>query len=576
MNEHPSNPVSAEASFTGLIAYFVNDGLINASAASSILENAKMQNISVVTYLVRTRQVTSEAILACCAKHFALPIHDLMNYDAALLDNTRLHTDLIHRYRVLPLRYDSHSLDLGISDPANHSVISLLEFQTGLQIRPKLVSEFLLDKILKTHLKTPGIRSHLETALAKISPLEELSGVYDIRGTDEEEGPLSEFIIRLISDAVEKKISDIHLEPFTDHCRIRFRSDGLLYEAATAPPHFAARMITRLKLLAQLNIAERRLPQDGRLHFPPYHHIDVRISTCPTLHGEKIVLRLLDTLGGKIRLGALGLSPAQDQLLASSLAKPQGLILVTGPTGSGKTSTLYAALHSLNAVEKNISTVEDPVEIELPGINQINVNPRIGLDFVTVLRSLLRQDPDIIMIGEIRDTQTASIAVQAAQTGHLVLSTLHTGNAIETILRMQSLGIAPYHFISAVSLIVAQRLVRKLCDNCKRPVMLNTPRIPHYFHGDEIQDYEAGGCVSCHQGYLGRTGIFECLPVTETLSSLIVAGASASELKAASERGNWMTLTLAGMEKVQSGITSLAELSRVIGFHPDITASENR
>ncbi|VVC75341.1 putative type II secretion system protein HxcR [Aquicella siphonis] len=558
MTDSLSHQDWSEASLIGLIAYFVRDGLLDVSAASSALEEAARQNIPLITYLVRSGRISSEAILASCAKHFTWPVYDLTDYDSVLLDNSRLNAEVIHRYRVLPLRQDEHSLDLGLTDPTRHAVISMLGFHTGLRIYPMLVSEALLDKILKAHARAPRFRTQLESALAKIPPVEEQSGAYEIHEQDADDGPVSEFVTSLISDAIEKRVSDIHIEPFMQNCRIRFRRDGLLYEAAAAPAHFAARMITRLKLISHLNIAERRLPQDGRLRFPPYPHIDVRVSTCPTLRGEKMVMRILDTAGGKKNLDTLGLTSQQQLLLTASLDQPQGLILVTGPTGSGKTSTLYAALHYLNRMEKNISSVEDPVEIEMPGINQINVNPRVGLDFVTVLRSLLRQDPDILMIGEIRDLQTAAIAVQAAQTGHLVLSTLHTNSAVETIMRLQGMGIAPYHFISSVSLIIAQRLVRKLCDHCKKTVRTGNR------HSQPAADCESGGCDACHQGYQGRTGIFECLPITKSLASLILSGVSAMELTAAVRREKWMTLREAGLEKIHAGITTRAELARAI------------
>lgn len=471
-----------------------------------------------------------------------MPIHDLSAYE---INDEHMNTELMLRYRTLPLFRDQHSLHIGLSDPTDHTALSAIQFHTGLSIFPKLVNETLLDKILTSLTPANQLDIELESALAKITPIEDSISNYAIDEADD--GPMSEFVKRLIDDAVSQQASDIHIEPFTDHCRIRIRRDGLLTEIASTPPHFATRLITRLKILSQLNIAERRLPQDGRLRLP-FSSLDIRINTCPTLCGEKIVLRLLNANKINLDIHALGLTQSQQTLLLSTLIQPQGLILVTGPTGSGKTITLYSAINFLNQIEKNISTVEDPIEIEFPGINQVNINPRIGLDFAMALRSLLRQDPDIIMIGEIRDSQTANIAMQAAQTGHLVLSTLHTNHAIETLSRLQSIGLSASQFIHSVSLIIAQRLVRKLCDDCKKL-------------SDE-NFYLPIGCPHCHQGYKGRTGIFEFIPMTEKMLKAITSDTHSKQLQEIHcEESLWE----AGMRLVRAGITSHAELLRVLG-----------
>lgn len=348
---------------------------------------------------------------------------------------------------------------------------------------------------------------------------------------------MADYVNQLLRDAIIKQASDIHIEPYDTYCRIRFRCDGLLIEIATIPLHFADRVITRLKIMAQMNIAERRLPQDGRMKSEFNKKIDIRVSTCPTLFGEKIVLRLLNNQTIPLAIETLGMTNEQQQLFLEKLQQPQGLILVTGPTGSGKTITLYSALQSLNHAEKNISSVEDPVEIELPGINQINANTKIGLDFATVLRTLLRQDPDIIMVGEIRDLETATIALQAAQTGHLVFSTLHTNSAIETIARLQAMGIEPYQWTSSISLVIAQRLVRKLCAYCR--------------------DNSAEGCGECHNGYLGRTGVFELLPITKHILNI-------EQITQQTKTSNWRTMWDIGIEKVNAGVTSYSELARMV------------
>jgi type IV pilus assembly protein PilB len=355
--------------------------------------------------------------------------------------------------------------------------------------------------------------------------------------------PLIQFVDNIIQHALQKSASDIHIEPYESICRIRYRQDGLLHEVTEIPNNLADRLMTRLKVMAKLDISERRLPQDGRFQLSK-HAIDVRINTCPTLFGEKIVLRILDANKILFDVNALGMTDWQKQIFLEKISHPQGLILVTGPTGSGKTVTLYSALHALNTTEKNILTAEDPVEIKLHGINQVNINPKIGLQFATVLRTFLRQDPDVIMIGEIRDTETAEIAIQAAQTGHLVLSTLHTNNAIETLMRLESMGISRYNLSNAISLIIAQRLVRKICVHC------------HAI--DFVQ------CAHCFQGYLGRAGIYEMLPMDEKISRLIAANASIATLNDHLDQEGFLNLRRMGLEKVSQGITTFSEINRVI------------
>lgn len=364
-----------------------------------------------------------------------------------------------------------------------------------------------------------------------------------------------EFVDQLFQDANRNHISDIHLEPYEAYYRIRFRRDGLLYEVSTIPCQLAMRVIARIKIMANLNIAERRLPQDGRIQYHRANYIDLRVNVCPTVLGEKIVLRILDMQQISLDLHQLGLIEEQKALLLHKLSLPQGLILVTGPTGSGKTITLYSTLHYLNRIEKNIFSVEDPVEIKLPGINQVNVNPKIGLDFSTVLRTFLRQDPNIIMIGEIRDKETAGIALQAAETGHLVLSTLHTNNTLETLARLESMDLNHHHLMNTLSLIMAQRLVRKLCAHCKEPEQ--NSHLP-------FDSYKAIGCKHCHQGYAGRIGVFELLPITETVVQAWTNKKTTMDIMPLLKQENWMPIWEAGLEKVRLGLTSVAELRRVV------------
>lgn len=377
--------------------------------------------------------------------------------------------------------------------------------------------------------------------------------------------PIVQFVDHLIAHACEQGASDIHLEPFEKNCRIRYRQDGLLYWVAELDNHFSLRVITRLKVLANLDIAERRLPQDGRIQWQG--ELILRVNTCPVLYGEKIVLRLLDNSQQALDLAKLGLTEAQRKLFLSKLDQPQGLILVTGPTGSGKTVSLYSALSYLNKQEKNISSVEDPIEIQLAGINQVAVNPKAGLEFAAILRAFLRQDPDVIMVGEIRDRETAEVAIQAAQTGHLVLSTLHTNSALETLQRLLSMQLAPYHLIHALSLIIAQRLLRKLCVHCKIPDVISAATLASLgFSSQQAQltIYRAQGCGQCRRGYKGRIAIFECLALTRELSLLMLQASNPYELQAAAVQKGFSSLQENGFEQVKAGLTSLHELKRVL------------
>jgi type IV pilus assembly protein PilB len=353
--------------------------------------------------------------------------------------------------------------------------------------------------------------------------------------------PLIQFVDQLIQHATQQRASDIHIESYEHCCRIRFRKDGILYVISEIPKHISSRLITRLKVMAKLDITEKRLPQDGRFK---HHFMDVRINTCPAHFGEKIVLRLLDANQFSLDIDQLGMNAAQKNIFLKKITRPQGLILITGPTGSGKTLTLYSALNYLNSTEKNILTVEDPIEIKINGINQVNIHPKIGLDFSHVLRNFLRQDPDIIMVGEIRDLETAKIAVQAAQTGHLVLSTLHTNNTLETLTRLRSIGVEPHQIISSISLIIAQRLVRKICAFCN--------------------NHAASLCANCVNGYEGRTAIYEFLEISNELSELILTNSDLNTLEQQAKKQGFISLYDAGHEKVNQGITTLAELQRAV------------
>lgn len=524
--------------------------------ALHILTEVAKQQTALTQYLCQHDIISSEQILDCCARHFALPIFDLSHFDSAILEEKLIKADVMIRERLLPLYREDNILYLGLSDPTNFHLIPTISFHVNLQVRGLLVSETKLEKILQDYSQTQQLHSQVETVLAKIALQDKTPQTKEVIEPDDE--PIIQFVDQLIEDAIVKSISDIHIEPFETHCRVRYRRDGLLYEAATLPSLLAMRVTSRLKIMANLNIAERRLPQDGRIHLHSKSKIDIRLNTCPTLFGEKIVLRIFDANNMEWDIDNLGLLASQKIHLLQALNQPQGLVLVTGPTGSGKTFTLYSALHYLNQIEKNIASVEDPVEIEFPGINQVHVNPKIGLDFATTLRTFLRQDPDILMIGEIRDIDTATIAMQAAQTGHLVLSTLHTNNASETLSRLLAMGVPSYYLTSSLSLIIAQRLLRKLCNYCKQPEILPA-EICSNTTKTSLISYRAVGCKHCHQGYHGRIGIFETLPITEKfISGLVTHDVASTRLT------NHLSLWEAGLEQIKNGITSFAELNRVV------------
>lgn len=498
----------------GIALYLFQHGLLDFQSASAACEQ---QHEAMVSYIVKSGRLSSSAVFEYCQQQFDLPVFEFHQLDLTLLQNSNMKIDLIERHGVIPLSIQHHTLTLGITDPTNQQAVSLVAFQTGYSIKPVLISHEQLEQLIQTYLQPNYLYSQVETTLAKLVAIEEPTTRLETQEQDDE--PVITFVDTLIKDGIEKFISDIHIEPFAEHTRIRFRHDGLLSEAALIPNELAHRVITRLKIMANLNIAEKRLPQDGRIRFFTKANFNIRINTCPTLFGEKVVLRILDNNQVHLDISALGLFPEQEQLLREKIALPQGLILVTGPTGSGKTITLYSILHHLNQIQRNICSVEDPVEIELPGINQVNIHPRAGLTFANVLHAFLRQDPDVIMVGEIRDHDTAQIAMQAAQTGHLVLSTLHTTHAAQALNRLQALGVAHDLIKNSLILVIAQRLIRKRCVNCKT------------------------SCTQCHDGFNGRIGIFEMLDQGKSTDSL----------------------RMNGEKQLARGITTRAEVDRVLG-----------
>ncbi len=577
MNENASAALGgARAGLGGLPQRLVQDGVVDEATMLEAMNAAKDRRTNIVTQLVSSGAASARDIAVAASNEFGVPLFDLdaVNLD---LETVRVANDkLIAKHRVLPVFRRGRRLFLAVSDPTNQHAIDEIKFQTSLSIEVVLVEE---DKLQK------AIDKAVEQAEAAISPLVgeddvdleslEVTGGEDevddkVSRDDVEDAPIVRFVNKVMLDAIRRGASDIHFEPYEKTYRVRFRMDGILKEIAQPPVALAQKLSARLKVMSRLDIAERRVPQDGRIKMKlsKSRAIDFRVSTCPTLFGEKIVMRILDPSQAMLGIDSLGYEPFQKALYEKFLAKPQGMILVTGPTGSGKTVSLYTGLNILNREDTNISTAEDPAEINLPGVNQVNVNPKVGLTFAAAMRAFLRQDPDVIMVGEIRDLETAEIAIKAAQTGHLVLSTLHTNDAPQTLTRMVDMGVKPYAIATSVSLIIAQRLARRLCAQCKQP--MDIPEEALVKEGFTHEDVKGGlrifapkGCSSCTDGYKGRVGIYQVLPITEPIARLILAGGSAPEIgDQAAKEGVW-DLRRSGLEKVRSGLTSLEEINSV-------------
>ncbi|OEE51935.1 type IV-A pilus assembly ATPase PilB [Enterovibrio norvegicus] len=520
---------------------------------------------------------TSEELLTILSKLFAEPVSSIHNFEYETTCESINNSDLILRHQALPLEINNAVLSLAISDPTDLDLQDDFRFATGLQIKPVLVDHQQLTgairKLYGKHISSnqSDSQSVSDDDLASLAVLDNNE---ESDAALNDDAPVSRYIQQVLLDAVRKQASDIHFEPFEHSYQIRFRLDGILQLHSSPPAGISRRLSTRLKILSKLNIAERRIPLDGRMKLTlgDGRSIDMRVSTLPTLFGEKVVLRILD--GGSVALDidALGYNEQQKRDYLTALDRPQGMILMTGPTGSGKTVSLYTGLKYLNTPERNISTAEDPVEINLPGINQVSVNNDISLSFATALRAFLRQDPDVVMVGEIRDLETAEIGIKASQTGHLVLSTLHTNSAAESITRLANMGVATYNLASSLSLIIAQRLARRLCQHCKVPHDNDDHRLlsltQHYpsLKADHVFDARPEGCDHCNHGYIGRVGIYEVMPITRKIAEAIGKGASASELEYLAVENGMSTLQTSGIEKLNTGVTSLRELQRVISI----------
>jgi type IV pilus assembly protein PilB len=578
MNDNASLALGGSRSgLGGLPQRLVQDGVVEEAAMLEALNASRDKKTSVVTQLVSSGAAQARDIAIAAASEFGVPLFDLdsVNLDP---DTTKLVTDkLLAKHRVLPVFRRGKRLFLAVADPTNLHAIDEIKFATGLGIEAVVVEDDKLQKavdkaIEQADAQMPNLGGDDEGV--DLEGLEVTGGedqLDDKAGRDDvEDAPIVRFVNKVLLDAIRKGASDIHFEPYEKTYRVRLRMDGVLKEIAQPPVQLAGKLSARLKVMSRLDIAERRIPQDGRIKMKlsKNRSIDFRVSTCPTLFGEKIVLRILDASQAMMGIDALGYEPFQKDLYMNTLAKPQGMILVTGPTGSGKTVSLYTGLNILNREDTNISTAEDPSEINLPGVNQVNVNPKVGLTFAAAMRAFLRQDPDVIMVGEIRDLETAEIAIKAAQTGHLVLSTLHTNDAPQTLTRLVDMGVKPYAIATSVSLIIAQRLARRLCSNCKQP--MDIPKEALLKEGFSEADIAGGmkifgpkGCSSCTDGYKGRVGIYQVLPITDAIARIILAGGSAMEIGDEAAREGVWDLRRSGLEKVKAGMTSIEEVNSV-------------
>ena len=567
---------SARATLGGLAQRLVLDGLIEETAMQDAIGRAREKRSSLVSFLVTNNMASARDIAISASNEFGVPLLDL---DAIALDMdaVRVVSDkLLQKHRVLPLTKRGKRLFLAVSDPTNLHALDEIRFQTSMSIEFVVVEDDKLQAAVSKAIEQVDVampnlvEDDFDLENLEVSGGEEEVDAASLGRDDVEDAPIVRFVNKILLDAIKKGASDIHFEPYEKYFRIRTRLDGVLKEVALPPAQLASKIIARLKVMSRLDIAERRVPQDGRIkmRLSKNRAIDFRVSSCPTLFGEKVVARILDPSSAMLGIDALGYEPFQRELYLKNLAKPQGMILVTGPTGSGKTVSLYTGINILNTEDTNISTAEDPAEINLPGINQVNVNAKVGLTFAAALRAFLRQDPDVVMVGEIRDLETAEIAIKAAQTGHLVLSTLHTNDAPQTLTRLVDMGVKPYAIATSVSLIIAQRLARKLCVNCKAPV--DVPAEALLKEGFEPADVEAGfrvfravGCGQCNDGYKGRVGIYQVMPVTDTIGRIIMEGGNAIAIADQAQLDGVWNLRRSGLQKVKDGLTSLEEVNSV-------------
>ena len=558
--------------FSGFIRRLVEEGHLSASNMQNAIDAAKKAQQDIVAHLIEQHRLSPLTIAESISHEFGEPLFDLAVYDTALLPKDLTDNKLIQKHRVVPLIQRGQILYVATSNPTNIDALDAIRFNTKLNIEPIIVEHNKLEKLIEQQFGDSGSFDFgdsedfdLDVDVATDTPKD------DDEPAQGEESPIVKYINKLLIDAIRMGASDLHFEPYEKMYRVRYRVDGVLRQIATPPLQMANRLASRLKVMSQMDISEKRMPQDGRikLKLSKTKAIDFRVNSLPTLFGEKLVLRILDPSSAMLGIEALGYEDDQKALFMEALEKPQGMLLITGPTGSGNTVSLYTGLNILNTEDTNISTAEDPVEINLEGINQVNVNPKTGLTFSAALKAFLRQDPDVIMVGEIRDLETAEIAIKAAQTGHMVMSTLHTNSAPETLTRLRNMGVPSFNIATSVNLVIAQRLARRLCAQCKEVVEIPKQSLLELGFTDqdladpEFKIFKPVGCGECREGYKGRVGIYEVMKVTPEISRIIMEDGNALEIAAASEKAGFNDLRRSGLKKVIQGITSLQEVNRV-------------
>ena len=557
---------------SSVLTALLKHNIVASKMVDTISVDFLKQSKPFIRFLIEDNNVNAENIAKILSRSFGYPLIDLNAFDTAMIPDGIRNEKLIRKHNAVPLFLRGKVLFVAMSDPTNVDALEDIQFNTGFPTELVLTNDknlqIFIDKILEEESDTLDISDIDAEELSGIDVQEERQED-DVVSADKEDAPIVVYINKILLDAIRKGASDLHFEPYEKSYRIRFRVDGILTEMAKPPVSLASRMAARLKVMSKLDIAERRVPQDGRikLALSKKKSIDFRVSTLPTMWGEKVVMRILDSSSAMLGIEMLGYEPAQKQIYMEALEQPQGMILVTGPTGSGKTVSLYTGLNILNTDERNISTAEDPVEINLDGINQVQINVRAGLTFPNALRSFLRQDPDIVMVGEIRDLETAEIAIKAAQTGHLVLSTLHTNSAAETLTRLLNMGVPSYNVASSVSIIIAQRLARRLCAHCKVEDIIPAPELEKQgFTAEQLHEiklFKPVGCAQCTGGYKGRVGIYEVIKISEKMSSIIMEGGNSMDIAQQCQKEGYNNLRQSGLQKAHQGVTSLAEINRV-------------
>ena len=566
---------AAVTQLSGLARKLVEDGIIDQAKALTAQEGAAKKKMPFVGYLVENKLADAKKIAQSASEEFGVPLVDIDVIDIEPDVVKLVKEKLIRQHHTMPLYKRGNRLFVAVSDPTNLQALDEIKFHVGMTTEAVLTSDDRLAAFIEKNLAEGG--ESLSDLVGGDSDLDDVEFVDEESATDDgpteseaDDTPVVRFVNKVLLDAINKGASDIHFEPYEKSYRVRFRTDGILAEVASPPLGMSMRLSARIKVMSRMDISERRIPQDGRikLNLSKNRAIDFRVNTCPTLFGEKIVLRILDPSSAKMGIDALGFEPDQKKILLENLHKPYGMFLVTGPTGSGKTVTLYTGVNILNQPEINISTAEDPVEINLAGVNQVNVNPKVGLDFGSALRAFLRQDPDVILVGEIRDLETAEIAIKAAQTGHMVLSTLHTNDAPQTLSRMVNMGIPPFNISSAVNLIIAQRLARRLCTHCKKPADIpNEALVEEGFTKEQIQKgikiYAPVGCDQCSNGYKGRVGVYQVMPISPEIGKIIMENGTALDVAEQAQKDGVNDLRQSGLKKVIDGHTSLEEINRV-------------